>query len=84
MAERMFDKDSFLDEVDSPGQAEQCVEYLALNEHKFRQELQDEGLSYDEVENELKTVWTNLIKSCQKVGYSDSLIEGKAKRYGIK
>jgi hypothetical protein len=57
---------------------------LALNEHKFRQELQDEGLSYDEVENELKTVWTNLIKSCQKVGYSDSLIEGKAKRYGIK
>ena len=83
MADRMFDKDSFLDEVDSPAQARACVDYLALNEHKFRTELENEGLSYDEIENELKQVWTNLIHSCQRVGYSDSLVEGKAKKYGI-
>jgi len=80
----MFDKDSFLDEVDSPQQARACVDYLALNEHQFRRELANEGLSYDEIEREVRQVWTNLIKSCQRVGYSDSLVRGKAEQYGIK
>lgn len=84
MTERMFDKDSFHDEVDTTGQAEGCVEYLARNEHKFRQELHDEGLSYDEIEAELKTVWTNLLNACKKVGYSDSIVVGKAQRFGVK
>lgn len=83
MADRMFDKDSFHEEVDSPGQARACVEYLALNEHQFRTELSNEGLDYDQVEAEVKQVWSNLIQSCKRVGYSDSLVEGKAKRFGI-
>jgi hypothetical protein len=82
MAERMFDKDSFHDEVDSKEQARECVEYLALNEHTFRMELNSEGLDYDQVEAEVKQVWTNLINACKKVGYSDSLLEGKVKRFG--
>lgn len=84
MAERMFDEHSFLDEVDTKEQAHECVNYLALNEHKFRMELIDEGLDYDEVENAIKVVWTNLVQSCQRVGYSDSLVEGKARKYGVK
>lgn len=80
---RMFGEDSFTDEIDTPGQAEECVEYLALNEHKFRQELQDEGLSYDEIDAALKRVWSNLADSCKRVGYSDSITVAKSKKYGL-
>lgn len=82
--DRLFDKDSFQEEITNPSEAKACVDYLATNEHQFRQDLANEGLDYDQREAEMKTVWTNLVKSCQRVGYSDRLVEAKAKQYGVK
>jgi hypothetical protein len=83
MGDRMFGEDSFTDEIDSAGQAEQAVEYLAQNEHAFRMELQHEGLSYDDIQKQIGKLWANLAASCKRVGYSDVIVEGKTKFYGI-
>lgn len=84
MPERMFDKDSFVREIKTPQDAEQCVDYLAHNERGFRRELMAEGLSHEEEEAAVKEVWANLAKSCQRVGYADSWIVDKVKQFGIK
>jgi len=83
MAERMFDQDSFLEEIQTPADARACVDYLAHNEHQFLEELRNEGLSYEERQEALRQVWTNLIKSAQRVGYFDHLLENKAKQFGV-
>lgn len=83
MADRMFSEHSFTDEIDSPQQAEEGIEYLAKNEHQFRQELQDEGLSYDDVVLVIEGLWRNLAAACKRVGYTDPLIEQKKERYGL-
>lgn len=83
-AERMFDKDSFTDEITNAADARQCVDYLASNEHNFRKQLRAEGLGYDEVEAAVAEVWGNLAKSCQRVGYADNWVIHKVKQFGIK
>lgn len=80
--DRMFDGSSFQDEITSASEARSCVDYLAQNEHQFRQDLANEGMGYDQREAELQKVWRNLVKSCQRVGYSDSVVKAKEKRYG--
>lgn len=80
--ERMFDKDSFQDEIVSPAEAQACVSYLARNETKFRKELSTEGLSYEAIEEEVRQVWLNLLKSCNRVGYRDATVEVKSAQYG--
>ncbi len=82
--EPMFDQDSFLDEIQTKFDARNSVDYLALNEHQFMEELRSAGKSYDEREKALAQVWTNLVNSCKRVGYTDSLVESKAKRFSIK
>lgn len=80
--ERMFDTDSFKDEVVDKATAKACVEYLAKNEIGFRKELYDEGLSYEDINEEVKKVWQNLLKACAKVGYSDYITKAKQQQYG--
>jgi hypothetical protein len=83
VADRMFDTDSFLDEIQTPEEAKACVDFLTANERIFRRQLMDEGLSHEQEEQEVKAVWTNLIKSCRRVGYKDPWVDEKAKRYGV-
>jgi hypothetical protein len=82
--EPMFDEDSFLDEIDSKEQAAACTDYLAHNEWAFRKELRNQGLSHEEEENKIGQVWTNLVKSCRRVGYSSDRIKQKSEQFGIK
>lgn len=81
--DRMFDRESFLDEIKNKADARSCVRYLAHNELNFRKELASEGLSYDEIEDEVKAVWKNLLDSCKRVGYSDYITEAKRKQYNL-
>lgn len=81
--ERMFDRDSFLDEITNKAEAKSCVQYLAHNESQFRRELASEGLSYDEINDEVKAVWKNLLDSCKRVGYSDYITEAKRKQFNL-
>lgn len=82
-ADYMFGEESFTDEVQSAGQAEQCVEYLASNEHKYRSELIDEGLTYDEVQAKLKRLWSNLAAACAKVNHSDMILRSKQRQFDL-
>lgn len=79
--EPMFDRDSFGAEINTPAEAKQCVEYLSSNERNFRKELMDEGLSHEQENEAVKTVWLNLLKSCQRVGYADTMTTMKAKQF---
>lgn len=82
MVERMFDEHSFHDEITKPSEASSCYNYFASNLPKFRRELQDEGLSYEEIEKEVGQCWLNLLKSCQRVGWTNDHLNQLAKRYG--
>lgn len=84
MREPMFDKDSFGEEITSAAEAQSCVTYLAHNERNLRKELMAEGLSHEQEDEEVKTIWTNLLKSCKRVGFSDHITEAKAEQFGIK
>lgn len=81
MEDAMFDRESFKDEITSPADAKQCVEYLSSNERNFRKELMAEGLSHEQEEEAVKAVWMNLLKSCQRVGYADAHTTMKAKQF---
>jgi hypothetical protein len=80
--EPMFDKDSFTDEITDAKEANSAVLYLSHNERNFQEELINEGLTYDQIEAEIATVWGNLLKSCKRVGFSDHATEARAKLYG--
>jgi hypothetical protein len=82
--EKMFDQESFTDEITNTSEAKSAVAYLAHNEGKFRRELNQEGLAYEEVEEIVRQVWTNLLKSCQRVSYSDSTVIRKSKEFNFK
>lgn len=82
--ERMFDKDSFTEEIQNAADAQACVDYLSRNERNFRKELMAEGLSHEQEEQAVKEVWTNLIKSCRRVGFRDEWVDEKARKYGVK
>ena len=82
--ERMFDKDSFLDEITSEAEAKSAYDYFTSNLHNFRSELASEGLNHEEVEKEVRQCWENLIKSSQRVGFANGHIVRMAKLYKIK
>lgn len=81
--EPLFDGDSFQEEITTPGEAAACVDYLSHNEWKFRNELRSAGASHDEEENKVGQVWTNLVKSCKRVGFSSERVEQKAQQFGV-
>lgn len=81
--EQLFDGDSFQDEITSPSEAQASYSYFAHNLTAFRHELTDKGLSYEEVEKEVRQCWINLLESCQRVGYMNGHLERMAKKYGI-
>lgn len=81
---RMFDEHSFTDEITSNDDAKACVSYLAHNETRFRNELAEKGLDYDQIHAEVKKVWTNLLTACKKYGYNDYITDAKKVQFGIK
>lgn len=81
--ERMFDNHSFTDEITNASEAKSCYKYFAHNVSKFRQELAEEGLSYDEIEKEVRQCWINLLNSCHRVGFMNGHLERIAKHYGV-
>jgi hypothetical protein len=83
MTERMFDEHSFQEEIAGKAEAKAGVLYLAGNETNFRRTLQAENLSFEDVEKEVSTVWGNLLKACQKVGYNDAITAHKAKQFNM-
>lgn len=80
--ENMFDNDSFQDEITSTSEARASYDYFTSNLTAFRSQLANRGLTYDEIENEVRQCWLNLLKSCQRVGYTNSHLERIAKKYG--
>lgn len=80
--ERMFDVDSFQEEITKPSEALSCYNYFASNLPKFRQELSEEGLSSAEAEGIVKQCWLNLAESSARVGWSNRHLVEIAKRYG--
>lgn len=82
--EPMFDKDSFTDDITNAKEAESAVDYLSRNERNFRKELMAEGLMHEQEDAEVEKVWTNLLKSCKRVGFSDAATEAKSTQYGLK
>lgn len=84
MDDMQFDPESsFTDEITTKAEAKASVGYLAHNETNFRLALSESGKSYDEIENIVRRTWTNLLKSCQRVGYSDIHVEFKRKQYKL-
>jgi hypothetical protein len=81
--DRMFDADSF-DNLQSAGEVKQAVDYLAHNEIKFREELASEEISYEDIQKEVRQVWSNLIKLCDKFKYTDHIVAHKKKLYSTK
>lgn len=82
--EPIFDGDSFQEEITTPGEAASCVDYLTHNEWAFRKELRNSGADHEEEENKVGQVWTNLIKSCKRVGFTNDRVEQKAEQFGVK
>lgn len=81
----MFDPtSSFTDEITNKGDAEQAVKYLSRNEVGWKSQMASEGKDYDEIQDTAKKVWTNLIKSCRRVKYTDYHVSMKAGQYGLK
>lgn len=79
---RMFDEDSFTDEIQTVDDAQECVSYLSSNERNFRRALIDEGISHEEEEESVAKVWRNLIGACERVGFSDIMVTGKKAQFG--
>jgi hypothetical protein len=79
----MFDHESFLDEITDTSEAEACVDYLSRNEHAFRKELAESGKSYDEIQDEVRQVWLNLLKSCSRVSFRSHTTDAKSKQYSV-
>lgn len=85
MGDRMFDADSFsTHSLSNVSEVKAAVQYLAKNEVKFRQELASEGVDYDTIQDEVKSVWSSLLKSCAKYKYSDYIVSAKKVIYGTK
>ena len=81
--ERMFDKDSFKDEITSASEAEAAYRYFANNLTAFRAELAQENLSYEDTQKEIGACWANLLKACKRVGYSNKHLEDMAAKYKV-
>jgi hypothetical protein len=81
METRMFSPDSFTDEIETKADADSCTKYFASNELTFRSELQNEGLSYDEIQDTLRKLWGNLIASSKRVGYTSGVLRNKISQF---
>lgn len=79
--DNMFDNHSFNDEITNASEAKSSYDYYTHNLTAFRHELIDHGYSYEEVENRIRQCWLNLLKSCQRVGYTNGHLERIAKAY---
>lgn len=79
----MFDEHSFLDEIKDPASAKACYDYFVHNLGNYQQELYEAGLDYDETKNRIRQVWSNLVKSSKRVGFTNDHIEELATKYGI-
>jgi len=82
--EKLFDKDSFIDEIKSSSEADSAYKYFAHNLTAYRQELTDEGLSYEDIEKEVRQCWQNLLDSSKRVGYTNSHLERIKALYKLK
>lgn len=83
MVNRLFATDSYED-IKNASESKSAVKYLSRNEVKFKDELANEGLSYDEIQDEVKNVWLELLKVCDKFKYSDYTVEVKKSYYNTK
>lgn len=83
MDDRMFDRTSF-DDLKDASETKAAVTYFSHNEVKFRQQLESKGLSYDEIQEEVKSVWKAILAKCTKYGYSDHVTALKRRIYSIK
>lgn len=81
--ESMFDSNSFQDEITNTSEAQASYSYFTHNLTAFRHELAEQGLSYEEVEKEVRQCWINLLHSCSRVGFMNGHLESMAKQYGI-
>ena len=82
--ELLFDNDSFLDEIKSASEAKACYDYFTSNLTAYRHQLAEHGLSYEDVQKQVRQCWKNLLKSSQSVGYTNSHLERMAKQFAEK
>lgn len=80
--EHMFGKESFTDEITNAAEAKSAYHYFTHNLTTFQHELASEGKSYEEMQEILRQCWLNLIKSSQRVGFTNDHLERVAKNYG--
>ena len=80
--EKLFGGDSFQDEITNASEAQAAYGYFTHNLTGYRHQLADAGLSYEDIEKEVRQCWMNLLKSCQRVGYTNGHLERIAKMYG--
>lgn len=80
-SERMFDVDSFQEEITKPSEALACYNYFVNNLPKFRQELSEEGLTYNESERIIGKCWLNLASAGERVGWTNKHIINMVKKY---
>jgi hypothetical protein len=76
----MFDIDSFND-LKSVTEVKAAVIYLAHNEVKYRQQLADSGLDYEDIQDTVRQTWLNLLKLCKRYNYSDYIVQSKEALY---
>lgn len=81
VSERMFGPRSFTDEIKTVEEAKAAVEYFSHNEIKFRKELSEEYLEYDDIQHIVRNLWLNLLISCRRVGYQDYIVDSKEQLY---
>jgi hypothetical protein len=78
----LFDEHSFQEEIKSTSEAQSCYTYFVNNLQSYQNQLSDAGLHGDERKEKLRQVWKNLIKSCQRVNYTNEHLERVAKSIG--
>ena len=79
--EHMFDGDSFQEEITSASEAQAAYNYFTHNLTDFRHQLASEGETYEQVEETIRQCWMNLLKSSQRVGYTNDHLERMAQLY---
>lgn len=81
--ELSFSPESFSD-ISTREEAGQAVDYFSKNEIAFRRELEEQGKSYNEIQETVKKTWVNLLRVCKRTGYSDDIVTVTARQYGFK
>lgn len=79
----MFDGDSFQEEITNKKEASAAYQYFVNNLSGFRNQLSSEGVPYEEAEKTVRQCWINLLKSSERVGYTNSHLERISKAFGL-